>query len=261
MESVLIIGTGRLAHHLGHALHRAGVALAGVAGRDPAHATELANQWGCPALALDAPLPTAGSYVLAVSDDAIGAVAGAIPASTIPLVHLSGTRPLDLLLPHARRGVLWPIQSFSPGPPVDFADVPIVVDAADGTTLHVLQQLAGRLSPSVVHLPLEQRQRLHLSAVLASNFPAFLLREARRLLARQGIDPQLVLPLWAATTRKAAADADAAVTGPARRGDTGTVERHLQLLHEEPELRRAYAAMSNLILHTYHPTARDPQDL
>ena len=35
-------------------------------------------------------------------------------------------------------------------------------------------------------------------------------------------------------------------TGPARRGDVNTLAKQLELLADEPELRRAYAALSNL---------------
>lgn len=253
---ILIIGTGRLAFHLGHALKRHGMELAGIAGRNAEHVAALAGELGCPGMGMEGPFPPADLRVVAVSDDAITAVAGRLPADGTPVVHISGSMPLGLLAPHAHRGVLWPIRSFSAGPPVDFNGVPLVVDADDDATLALLQGLASTLSRKVVHLPQEQRQRLHLSAVITSNFPVFLLREAERLLADHGIDPQLVHPLWKMAAEKALQDADAAVTGPARRGDVGTLEKHLALLAEEPELRRAYAALSTLIYHTYHPEHR-----
>ncbi len=204
MESVLIIGTGRAAQQLGDALWRSGAELAGVAGRNPARTQELATRWTCLPYALGSSLPPAGMYLLAVSDDAIQSVAATLVTGSAPMVHLSGTRSLDLLLPHGHRGVLWPVQSLSTGAPMDLAEVPLVIDATDADTLRMLRRMAGRLSGTVVTLPFEQRRRLHLSAVLASNFPAFLLREAQRLLTAHGIDPQLVLPLWKATTKKAA---------------------------------------------------------
>lgn len=261
MHTVLLIGTGRLAFHLGHALRRAKVELAGVAGRDAGKTEELAGSLGCAALRLTDALPRADLRMLAVSDDAIAPVAEGLPRDGTPLVHASGSKSLELLNGHAHRGVLWPIQSFSPGAPIDFSAVPVVVDASDAHTLALLQALAGRLSSTVVHLPFAKRQRLHLSAVITSNFPVFLLREAERLLVDHGIDPGLVHPLWTSSTEKALLNADQAVTGPARRGDVKTIEQQLRLLADEPELRRAYAALSELILHTYHPETRDQQDL
>lgn len=262
MASVLLIGTGRLAFHLGHALKGAGTTLAGVAGRNAEHAASLAAELGCRAVGLGRDLPPADLRILAVSDDAIGAVARNLPDDGTPVIHLSGTKSLDLLAPHAHRGMLWPIQSFTAGgPPVDLGDVPLVIDAGDDGTLLRVRSMAEGISRHVVHLPFALRQRLHLSAVMASNFPVFLLREAERLLAAHGIDPKLLHPLWRQSTGNALRDADAAVSGPARRGDGGTIHRHLELLADEPELRRAYEALSNLILHTYHPESRGRQDL
>ena len=60
---------------------------------------------------------------------------------------------------------------------------------------------------------------------------------------------------------KATLGAKEAVTGPARRGDIRTIAQHLDRLTSDPDLRRAYAVLSDLILRTYHPEKRAPQDL
>ncbi len=261
MQSILIIGTGRLAFHLGHALKHNGLGLAGVAGRNAGRTAKLADKLGCGAFGLHGALPPAGMRVLAVSDDAIRAVAEALPKDGTPVIHLSGSNSLDLLQAHAHRGVMWPMHSFGTGEPADFSTIPLVIDADDEATLAFVRKVASTLSGHVVQLPMEQRQRLHLSAVMASNFPVFLLREASRLLTAHGIDATLLHPLWKTAAERALHDPDKAVTGPARRGDVNTMAKQLELLADEPELRRAYAALSKLILHTYHPETRGQQDL
>lgn len=258
---MLLIGTGRLSFHLGHALRKAGFGLAGVVGRSLAKAEALGKELACPAIHLGAPLPKADLRILAVSDDAIEAVAGKLPADGTPVIHLSGSNSLELLQAHAHRGVMWPMHSFGTGEPADFSTIPLVIDADDEATLALIGNMASTLSRHVVQLPMEQRQRLHLSAVMASNFPVFLLREASRLLTGHGIDATLLHPLWKTAAERALHDPDKAVTGPARRGDVNTMAKQLELLADEPELRRAYAALSNLILHTYHPETRGQQDL
>ncbi len=261
MSSILLIGTGRLAFHLGHAVVRSGAMVAGVAGRDPAKARSLAEALGCRAFPITGPLPKVDLRILAVSDDALASVSALLPVDGTPVIHLSGSKSVELLAPHAHRGVLWPVRSFSQGAPVDFKGIPVIVDADDPDTFDVVRALADHLSGSVVRLPHDKRQWLHLSAVIASNFPVFLLREAERLLTHQHIDPKLLHPLWAAAAGNALNGADQAVTGPARRGDVMTIGRQMELLAGEPELRRAYSALSDLILHTYHPETRDQQDL
>jgi predicted short-subunit dehydrogenase-like oxidoreductase (DUF2520 family) len=259
--NVLLIGTGRVVFHLGHALKNAGVPIVGVAGRDATKANALATELATKAFPLKGPLPAADIRLIGVSDDAIDEVAAQLPKDGTITVHTSGARPLDLLKGHDHIGVLWPIQSLSPGVPADLSNVPLVIDASDESTLSALRKLAASISGYVVDLDHEKRSILHLAAVLAGNFPAFLLMQAERILLENHLDPHLVHPLWNTTAHKATLGAKEAVTGPARRGDIRTIAQHLDRLTSDPDLRRAYAVLSDLILRTYHPDKRAPQDL
>lgn len=261
MPSLLLIGTGRAAFHLGHALKRAGIALTGVVGRDAAKAKSLASELSVSAFLFGDAFPPSDLRLLAVSDDAIAEVAALLPKSDVVTAHTSGTKPFFLLEGHAHRGVLWPIQSLSPGAPVDFSHVPIAINGEGERAKELLREVAHAITGTVVELTHEQRQLLHIAAVITSNFPVFLLYEAQQLLRNNGLDPALVIPLWEATTAKAAHGAEAALTGPARRGDTGTIQQHLDRLTVDGDLRRAYALLSELILKKWHPTDRDHQDL
>ncbi|HEX2618330.1 MAG TPA: DUF2520 domain-containing protein, partial [Flavobacteriales bacterium] len=206
-------------------------------------------------------LPTSDLRLLVVSDDAIADVAAQLPKDKAITAHVSGAKPFTLLGDHAHRGVLWPIQSLSPGEPVDFSQVPLVIEGEDPVAGAVLSDVAMALSHQVAVMPHEQRQLLHVAAVFASNFPVLLLHQAQHLLKEHGLSPDLVVPLWSATTAKAAHGAEAALTGPARRGDMGTIHQHLLRLTIDPDLRRAYAVLSDLILKTWHPELREPKDL
>ena len=249
---ILLVGTGRMAYQLGHSLLQHKADLVGVAGRNPSALKELALFLDRRAYALNDPLPKADLILLAVSDDAIAEVAAALPATNAVVAHTAGAKDMDVLAPHAHCGVLWPIQSLSHGAPVDMREVPIVVDGNDERALGMLDELARRLSDSVLQLPHARRQHIHLAAVLASNFPVFLLGEARRLLREQQLPPDLLMPLWRMTAAKAAAIGPAeALTGPARRGDLETIQKHLDLLTPEPELRSAYDLLSRMILHAH----------
>lgn len=256
-EGILLVGTGRAAHHLGHAIARAGLPLTGVVGRSTASAKPLALALRTTPFGPDEPLPPAALTLLAVSDDAIAQVATRLGAREGVVAHLSGASDMDRLLPHAHRGVLWPVMSLSPGEPADLSHVPLVVDANGEEARRVLLDLARSLSGKVVELPLDQRRLVHLAAVFASNFPVALFAESCTLLERGGIPSDLLTPLWKATAAKAAAvGPEQALTGPARRGDRGTIDRHLAALEGDPDLRRAYALLSDLIAKR-HPRAPD----
>lgn len=247
-DGILLIGTGRLAFHLGHALVRAGSQLVGLAGRDAERVRDLARALRTTPYAIEEPWPEAELYLLAVSDDAIPSLAARITPRDAVVAHTSGAQALEGLAPHTHRGVLWPVQSFSPGEPMDLTRTPLVVDGSTEKANVVLLDLARGLSGNVVRLPLQQRRTLHLAAVFTSNFPVYLLHEARRLVEREGLDPDILLPLWSSVAEKAAqVGPTQALTGPARRGDTSTMERHLDQLTHEPDLRRVYALLSELI--------------
>ena len=253
---VLLIGTGRTAFHLGHALKRGKVTLTGVAGRDPAKTKDLARQFKCEAFTLAGPFPKCDMILIAVKDDAIGSVAKRLPKGSTVVAHTSGTQSMAVLGKQMHAGVLWPIQSLSPGEPVDLSNVPLIVDSSDGDARKVLLAVAQRISSRVLELPHKQREGLHMAAVFASNFPIFLLGQAQRLLKEQNLPQDLLLPLWKSAAEKAAImGPDETLTGPARRGDRKTIDKHLDRLKSDRDLRRAYALLSRLILKAHgHPT-------
>lgn len=255
MASILLIGTGRVAFHLGHALKRAGHELVGVAGRNATHVDALAHDLNTASFALNASLPAASAILIAVSDDAIAAVAMNIPVGDAVVIHTSGAAELDRLLPHPHRAVLWPLISLSPGEPMEFREVPLVIDANTATARSMVGAIANSLSHHVHELDHKRRELVHAAAAISLNLPVFLLARAQALLGEQGIDPRILLPSFVAMAQKTAAvGATEALTGPARRGDLGTIHHHLDRLTDDPELRAAYARLSSMILRAYgHP--------
>lgn len=255
MSNVLVIGTGRVAFHAGSALKRAGHNLVGIAGRNVANVQRLSGALGAQAFSLNDALPNTDIILIAVSDDAIADVAMNIPISDAVVIHTSGASEFDKLLPHPDRAVLWPVMSLSPGEPMDFSHVPLVID---GNTEHArksVKDLAVSLSGHVSELDHAQRQLVHAAASIILNFPVHLLARAQELLERQHIDPTILTPSFVAMAQKVTAiGASEALTGPARRGDLGTIRLHLDHLTDDPELRAAYARLSSMILRAHgHP--------
>ncbi|MBP6311993.1 MAG: Rossmann-like and DUF2520 domain-containing protein [Flavobacteriales bacterium] len=249
---ILLYGTGRAATHLGHAFVNAGVKLVGVVGRNEEGRTALAKALGTAAYAKHDVLPKADLILLAVADDAIEQVAAKLSPSDAVVAHCSGARSLDALEPHANRGVVWPIQTLGTGEPIDLTTTPLVIDGNTDHARTVLQELAKKVSSNVVELAYEKRQRVHLAAVLTSNLPVFLVREGQRMLRDADLPTTLLEPLWQATAERISElGPEAALTGPARRGDIRTVKQHLDQLADDPDLRDAYALLSKLIMRTY----------
>ena len=74
---------------------------------------------------------------------------------------------------------------------------------------------------------------------------------AAEILDKEGLPFDIIAPVIEETAKKVVESQDPAQsqTGPARRGDTQTLERHRKMLAEEPEKREIYDKISEDIWH------------
>ena len=245
-----LLGTGRVASHLGPALVAAGHHVAFVWSRTAPAATALAARLpGTPALAtLAPPLPPADVYLLAVPDAAVAPLLAAItwPAGAL-VAHLAGALPLSVFtaVPAVRGGVFYPLQTFSPGRAIDWPTVPLCIEASDQAAETTLLALARSLSRQVLRLDSAQRLKLHVAAVFANNFTNHLLGIADALLAEAQLPPALLAPLVRETVDKALANPPFAVqTGPAVRQDAPTLTAHQAALAAHPAWLDLYTRLT-----------------
>ena len=148
-----------------------------------------------------------------------------------------------------RRGVFYPMQTFSRFRLVDFSDIPIFIEASGADDLKLLRQLAERLSGSVYELSSADRQYLHVAAVFASNFSNHCYRLSEKVLEKHGIPFSVMLPLIDEVTAKVhGASPRDAQTGPARRNDANVIAKHLEMLADDEDIRRIYELMTNSII-------------
>jgi predicted short-subunit dehydrogenase-like oxidoreductase (DUF2520 family) len=252
-----LFGAGRVAAALAPALVAAGHSVAFVASRTAQSAAAVAAQLPqpCPALALPLaqPPPPADLYLLAVPDAAVPEVLGTVawPAGAL-VAHVAGALPLAVFAaaPQVRGGVLYPLQTFSPGRDIAWPTVPLFVEAAEARAEATLLALARSLSQHVALLDSAQRLRLHLGAVFASNFTNHALGIAQQLLAEAGLDFGLLAPLVRETVDKALAAQPGPFvvqTGPAARHDAPTLAAHAAALANHPAWQALYSQLSQSI--------------
>jgi predicted short-subunit dehydrogenase-like oxidoreductase (DUF2520 family) len=109
-------------------------------------------------------------------------------------------------------------------------------------------ELAQKLSNKVIELSSERRQKLHLAAVFVSNFANYMQAIGQNLCECQGVDFDLLKPLIKEVFEKnLKGKAIDNQTGPALRGDSFTINKHLELLNDEEELSRLYQLISDMI--------------
>ena len=260
--TIAIIGPGRAGSALGRALHTAGYTIAAIGGRNPDNVRNLADELG--ARAVQSPATTidlADLTILAVPDDVIlplstEMVASLCSAAGHAAVHLSGAQDRSALRPLAqqssvRTGVFHPLQTFRRGPDAvqNVAGTYFGIDA-DQPLRDQLLQLAVALHGHPFDLTGVDLALYHAAAVFAANYPVTLLAEAIALAAEAGLDPETArqglttLLAGAVNNLRDLSPADA-ITGPASRGDEGTIERHMAALKRDPELQRLYQLLAD----------------
>ena len=250
MKTVVVIGSGNVAEALAGAIAASPYGLAQLYARNRDRGERIARSYGCPFASDPQELAPADIHLIAVSDRAVGEVAEALDFGRAVVAHTAGSVPLDGLPGKIRnRGVFYPLQTFTAGRHISLGDVPLLVEGSDPQTTRTLLRLARALSSNARQASSEERAKLHLAAVFASNFSNHMYAIAQQLLDRYGLPADLLKPLMRETAAKALESASAAdvQTGPARRGDMLTQKRHLDMLDDCPELQSIYENISRHI--------------
>ena len=250
-QRIALIGAGRVATQLGPALAQAGHQVVLVWSRTAASAQRLAQQvpGTIVSTSLDfAPQPPADVYLVALPDAAVPDVLAAarFPAGAL-VAHTAGALPLAVFeaQPTVVGGVFYPLQTFSPGRVIDWPTVPLCIEAANAAGEATLLALARSISRQVQLVATDQRQRLHVAAVFASNFTNHLLGISQALLGEASLPFELLMPLVRETVEKALAAPPFSVqTGPAARRDAPTLARHEAELAAHPTWLEVYKLLS-----------------
>lgn len=251
-KRIVLIGAGNVATHLGIGLQKAGWQIVQVYSRTMESASALGNRLGVSFVcSLDEVCTDADMYLVMVKD---AVLQGLIPAlvkgrERALFVHTAGSMPMDVWRNHAvHYGVLYPMQTFSKARKVDFPSVSFFVEANGNTELDMLKGLAHSLSGRVYEATSEQRTYLHMAAVFACNFANHMYAISAYLLEKNGLPFDAMLPLIDETARKVhELSPKEGQTGPAIRRDTNVMNKHLEMLADEPELRELYKNISESI--------------
>ncbi|MDE6668527.1 MAG: DUF2520 domain-containing protein [Muribaculaceae bacterium] len=192
--------------------------------------------------------------IIAVSDNAIAEVASRLPDYTSILAHTSGSAPMSVLASRSSRSaVFYPLQTFSRERNLDYSRIPFFIEAACHDDAVTLSALASEISKTVIKADSDTRQRLHVASVLVCNFTNHLVHLADTFLADNGLNSNVLIPLLQETVAKLDELSPLnAQTGPAIRGDSDTIKRHLDLLAPYPDIQTLYSLLSDSIYKTYH---------
>ncbi|HEX4419983.1 MAG TPA: DUF2520 domain-containing protein [Kofleriaceae bacterium] len=260
--TTFIVGAGPVATALAGALRLGGVPVLGLWARRAAPARAAGSAAGVAAFSSAPPdiLLETEVVILAVRDQVITEVAQMLLGTGLinkrhVLLHCAGAASAqELLGPVAGQvagiGTMHPLSAI--------ADGKAAMRALKGTVFGVEGDDIGRATAGklvaamtgvVLALDSAQMAAYHAAAALASNYIVATMDAAAAVLAGAGVAPdkaaQALIPLAEGALRNIAArGTTGGLTGPVRRGDLATVTRHLEAIHDRPELVEIYRALA-----------------
>lgn len=233
MIKITIIGSGNVAQHLVDAFAKSNaVEIIQVFSRTQKHISanldsgKIINDWNA--------LAEADLYIIAVSDDAIASVSSQLPFENRLVVHTSGSAPLTSLNDKNRKGVFYPLQTFTKGKAIDFKNIPFCLESQFENDYALLEKVAGSISGNIHAIDSHQRKALHVAAVFVNNFTNYLYQLGNDICQENHVSFDILKPLILETAEKLLTlSPKDAQTGPAKRNDTSTIEAHESFLSNE----------------------------
>lgn len=256
-NSIVIIGAGNLASHLLSSFSQSNnnIVVQLFNHRKTKQAHLLATKNACVLVTdYNKLITNATIYFICVKDDAIKEVVTHLSKLHLTglIVHCSGSIDINELNKASKNnGVYYPLQSFSVNDIVDWKTTPILIEASNAPSLKLLKTTAQQTSNIVKVVDSSARLQLHLAAVFASNFTNALYAVALELVEKKLTkkDSALLFPLITKSFDKMLQLTPIkAQTGPAKRADQTTMNKHLALLNENPDLKTIYKQLSQLIV-------------
>lgn len=251
-----VIGVGRVGAVLGAALRRVGHHVVGVHGRsDISRVRAEALLPGVPLLPMNEVAADCDLLIIAVADDAIGAVVEEIQSDLHIgqyVLHVSGRHGLQVLASVRAQGALplavHPVMTFT-GTSLDLdrlEDCPFAV-TADPIMIAVASALVIEMGGAPIVVDEGARSLYHAALTHGANHLITVVGQTMQLLRAAGVsEPEaLTGPLLRSSLDNALRLGDAALTGPVARGDVDTVSAHLEVIAQQDlSIAKTYAALA-----------------
>lgn len=245
IQKVSFVGYGNVSSHLIEALNKKNIEVTHVLVRS----AEKYNENDLNFISNYSELPKNQLTFVCVPDNEIIEVVSKIEESC-PVAYTSGSVSLTEFYNRKKIGVFYPLQTFTKGVYLEIQQVPFFIESESVSFGEQLFELAKTLSSNVKYANSEQRAKLHLAAVWVNNFTNHINFIAKDYLDAQELDFDDLIPLLQETVNKLVNNSPLnSQTGPARRGDSKVIDKHLKML---PEMRKElYLKLSESIIKTY----------
>ena len=248
-QTISIVGAGKVANYLALECYKHGVSIDFIIARKPEAGKALAKQCAAQYSNSFAKAFESEAVILAVSDDAIATVQKAFKGYQGVLMHCAGSVSIEALSACKRRAVIYPLQSIQSIP--NQQDFRLLIES--DTDFKRVQSFTKQCGMKTNKVGSEQRLQYHLAAVLVNNFMNALIGLSEQLIQTFDLDAEPLQNMLKQTVETALKNgAFNSQTGPAKRGDFGTIKQHERLLKHNPLALAVYKSLSNYIYQTHH---------
>lgn len=247
MKSIVLIGSGNVATHLGLSLSNQGYKIKQVWSKQLKNANILAKKLNSSYTDCINSLKDADLYILAIKDDALSSVIAQLNINNV--IHTSGSTGLEVFKVKCKNyGILYPLQTFNKDISIDLSKTPICIEASNESFENELLNIGNNLSEKAIIISSEQRKKLHIAAIFACNFTNHMFTIADAILSESDVDFKLLLPLINQTTNKLNNKKPSKLqTGPAIREDKKIIQSHINNLSDK-NIKEIYKLISESII-------------
>jgi predicted short-subunit dehydrogenase-like oxidoreductase (DUF2520 family) len=193
-------------------------------------------------------------YLVAVSDDAYIELLKNTPLKNKFIVHTSGSLVSEMLNSFSKRwGCLYPIQTIKKNQLIEWDNIPFFIEASNDNDLELLTNFcnANNLNYSVKNS--NHRNQTHIAAVATNNFIYYLLSTIKEYCDKNKINFENLKPLMDQSLKNVLNfPAHQLQTGPAIRKDLKLIEKHIESLKSENDLKEIYQLFSEKIIKKHH---------
>jgi predicted short-subunit dehydrogenase-like oxidoreductase (DUF2520 family) len=193
-------------------------------------------------------------YLVAVSDDAYIELLKNIPLKNKFIVHTSGSLVSEMLNSFSKRwGCLYPLQTIKKKQLIEWDNIPFFIEASNDNDLELLTNFcnANNLNYSVKNS--NHRNQTHIAAVATNNFIYYLLSTIKEYCDKNKINFENLKPLMDQSLKNVLNfPAHQLQTGPAIRKDLKLIEKHIESLKSENDLKEIYQLFSEKIIKKHH---------
>ncbi len=203
---ISFIGAGNVAWHLSRALENAGNSVNEIFSQNPENAHDLASFLYKADIQEDLDFSNSPSEIFFVCIPEL-AYAQVLPELILPenatLVLVTGTYNLSEALfqfdpnreTNTQVGIIYPLQNFVKNKNISMENVPLFIEATHTDMQGVLIHLAKQISNVMYEVTSEERKKIHLASLFASEFSRFLWEQSKTLLKDLELDQSLLEPL------------------------------------------------------------------